>query len=329
MLATAATAAFSRSASIIERKFTEHDRKLLRVAFDALARQASSSCVSFPCGKLEHPAPVDRSMDNCASAPVKLASSHRKHRGRRRLSSSFHGVAIVALCMCADKPCLLLLGNASNAMAAVDAAGKVQTLDCGRQVRVIHIVSVANKKTAMEVQAGIPAGCGLKYVWHCMPDRLRADDKIDVASDLPLSAVASALGSRPIYSYPPPPATYKVVSRAVLVHCDSGHNRSPALVLAFLVHTGMSLRKAYGRVLCTRPSIDPLPPYRRALRAFEWGTGRDSTVSSDDVFQLHISELVALLQKEDAGSDKKHDVELVEEALMRRKEAVAVLLAKP
>ena len=78
---------------------------------------------------------VDCSLDNCATTSVKLTSSHHEHRlRRRRLSSSLHGVAVVTLCMCAGEPCLLLLGNASNAMAAVDAAGKVQILDCGRQV---------------------------------------------------------------------------------------------------------------------------------------------------------------------------------------------------
>ena len=70
---------------------------------------------------------------------MKVASSHHEHRlRRRRLSSSFHGVAVVALCICAGEPCLLLLGNAPNAMAAVDAAGKVQTLDCGRQVGALN-----------------------------------------------------------------------------------------------------------------------------------------------------------------------------------------------
>ena len=116
--------------------------------------------------------------------------------------------------------------------------------------------------------------------------------QIDVSADLPLSAVVSALGSRPSICVLPPPVTNplyaSLVSRAILVHCDrcegvhergthrmsagqirahllsdrlgerkynlpskhpsmpvvtsspapcvfSGHNRSPTLVLAFLV----------------------------------------------------------------------------------------------
>ena len=70
------------------------------------------------------------------------------------------------------------------------------------------------------------------------------------------------------------------------------------------------------KVICTLSPPSPLTPPSLA-------------VTSDDVFQLHISELIALLQKEDAGCDEKHDVDLVEEALMRRKAAVAALLAKP
>ena len=62
MLATTTTAADHSGASISERKLTEHGRKLLRLAFDALARQASSS-VSFPCAELEHPAPGSVEID--------------------------------------------------------------------------------------------------------------------------------------------------------------------------------------------------------------------------------------------------------------------------
>jgi len=50
---------------------------------------------------------------------------------------------------------------------------------------------------------------------------------------------------------------------AVLVNCDLGHNRSPTLVLASLLRMGMSLREAYRAVLRVRPTIDPLPNYRR------------------------------------------------------------------
>ena len=63
MLATTATAVEHSGASISERKLTEHERKLLRLAFDALARQASSSCISFPCAKLEHPEPGSVEID--------------------------------------------------------------------------------------------------------------------------------------------------------------------------------------------------------------------------------------------------------------------------
>merc|ERR1719265_497977 len=67
--------------------------------------------------------------------------------------------------------------------------------------------------------------------------------------------------------------------RAVLVHCDMGVNRSPTLVLAFLLRSGMSLRQAYRRVLEARECVDPLPAYREALRQYEMRLNGNCTVA--------------------------------------------------
>ena len=55
--------------------------------------------------------------------------------------------------------------------------------------------------------------------------------------------------------------------------------------------------QAYCTVLRSRPEIDPLPNYRRALRDFERRNGAGTVGDSDD-FAKHISDLLA---GDDAG----------------------------
>ena len=64
MLATSPTASACRPVTFVsEGKLTEHDQRLLRLAFDALARQASNSRVSFRSAKLKHTTPGSVEID--------------------------------------------------------------------------------------------------------------------------------------------------------------------------------------------------------------------------------------------------------------------------
>jgi len=81
--------------------------------------------------------------------------------------------------------------------------------------------------------------------------------------------------------------------RAVLLHCDQGRNRSPTVAMAFLMLDGASLRSAYRRVLAVRESIDPLRPYREALKRMEIYYRGKCSVHPDDHFALHISDINA------------------------------------
>ncbi|OAX34111.1 phosphatases II [Rhizopogon vinicolor AM-OR11-026] len=56
----------------------------------------------------------------------------------------------------------------------------------------------------------------------------------------------------------------------VLVHCQQGVSRSPAIVIAYLIHDlGMSYEQAYALVKRRRPCINPNPGFVAALRAWE------------------------------------------------------------
>ncbi|KAG0696934.1 protein-tyrosine phosphatase-like protein [Suillus ampliporus] len=56
----------------------------------------------------------------------------------------------------------------------------------------------------------------------------------------------------------------------VLVHCQQGVSRSPAIVIAYLIHDlGMSYEQAYALVKRCRPCINPNPGFVAGLRAWE------------------------------------------------------------
>lgn len=71
----------------------------------------------------------------------------------------------------------------------------------------------------------------------------------------------------------------------VLVHCSMGINRSPTLLIAFLLHSGVSLRQAGTLLHYTRPQADPLDAYWVQLEELEMrqrSTSR-SSLSRDEI----------------------------------------------
>jgi len=184
---------------------------------------------------------------------------------------------------------VLLLGDAANAAAAID--GHIPGFN------VTHIVCVASRRNARLLQDRSRDNPDNPVVWQSftMSDWLRPEDTINIGSDLawPLEAIKDAV--RPQGSIEEAPDGTASTTRAVLVHCDKGYNRAPALVFAFLVSCGLTLRDAYRQVLRVRPGIDPLPPYREGLRAFELLRHGSSTVSDTEHFAMHISQLLDLV----------------------------------
>ena len=196
------------------------------------------------------------------------------------------------------KGVLLLLGNTSNALAAVSL------IDAPGGVAVKHVISVgdnsknrrvARERTAVRSENAVPHD-------SCpMDDRLSPEDAIAINATFPplvlLSdsfAACEVEASRQSCQQHSPAG----LDSAVLVHCNMGHNRSPALVLAFLLLRGLSLRDAYRHLLVARPTIDPLPNYRRALCRWEkelWG----SCSVSIEPWALHVSDLL----REDGPED--------------------------
>jgi len=106
---------------------------------------------------------------------------------------------------------------------------------------------------------------------------------------------------------------------AILINCDLGHNRSPTLLLAFLLQHGSSLREAYRAVLSSRPSIDPLPAYRRGLCKMELSIRGRHSVRPDEHFGMHISELMDIVGKDFDG---------LNEALALRETSIKSLLGE-
>lgn len=179
---------------------------------------------------------------------------------------------------------LLLLGNRDNAAAAID--GTLPDVD------VAHVICVTSGSDVKMLRRRA-AEAGKESIFEVLPmeDRLSTGKVVDIANDIreQLDAVeravsdASARAGRTDCSGRP----------AVLVHCTLGVNRSPTLVLAYLVQSGLTLRQAYQHVLQARHTIDPLPGYREALRVFEVEVrGGSSTVAGTEPFAKHVSELM-------------------------------------
>ncbi|CAJ1346613.1 unnamed protein product [Effrenium voratum] len=160
----------------------------------------------------------------------------------------------------------LALGSAWNAAAAA-AAGELLGS------RVSHIVSVGSHRNFKAIEA-LMAEHGHRHIEHHffrMSDWLRPDEQLDLKADL-----AETL---------------------------QGHNRSPTVALAFFLYNGHTLREAYRRLLCVRPGVDPLPPYRRGLCALEAELCEGHSVCDSDNFAKHVTELMSLPDlRELAGS---------------------------
>jgi len=183
----------------------------------------------------------------------------------------------------------VLLGDTANAAAAID--GDIPGFN------VTHIVCVASTRNAWLLEARSRAK---PVVWQsfAMNDWLRPEETVDIDADLAWPMVAMEDAVRPQGpDQKVPNGTPSKLTRAVLVHCDKGHNRGPALVFAFLVSCGLTLRNAYRQVLRVRPSVDPLPPYREGLRAFEIMRHGSSSVSGPEHFAMHISQLLQLVEQ--------------------------------
>lgn len=254
----------------------------------------------------------------------------------RRGPPGLNGLSTVcALQAGADGPsCLLLLGDASNALA-IAAAGRAPIAPPGAaahtEVCVSHIVCVADARPAREIQRAIEGSTtrAPRLAVCAMSDWKRPDECVVIHEELaePLAAVAASVRATP------PPDMPATAERGVLVHCTRGHNRSPALVLAALVQLGCSLRDAYRLLMRARPDCDPLPAYRAGLRAFELALRGGSTVSPDELFAMHISQLMQLsrngaLPSEASDEYFGDDADPLEVALDARDSAVDALLAE-
>jgi len=79
-------------------------------------------------------------------------------------------------------------------------------------------------------------------------------------------------------------ATAKAADKKILVHCRHGQNRSPAVVLAYLVERErMSLKEAYSIVIAARPKIAVHESYFEQLQALEQTCFGQITLQQDDI----------------------------------------------
>lgn len=236
-----------------------------------------------------------------ASSPSRAVTDEEPEQPRFGLHPSARGVSEVHT---TQLGVTILLGNASNAASALDGevlAGHV----------ISRIVCVASGKNAgLLARRAKGAGRPETFSAHHMDDMLKFGEDVDIASRLrePLDALERCVCE----------LTHQDVGRkAVLVHCDMGVNRSPTLVLAFLVRScGLSLRDAHRLVLRARRGVDPLPPYREGLRRFEEQVRGSSSVAEGEHFALHYSGLLALLHPpgadgEDSDGGGADDVDAV------------------
>jgi predicted protein tyrosine phosphatase len=171
----------------------------------------------------------------------------------------------------------LLLGSAHHAAAAV--MGLIPALD------VTHVVCVASSRNARTLTKRLEnSGANVVFEKFHMDDMIHEGQVIDIEDfSKELEAIDCAMQYVEKTARP----------RAVLVHCDMGVNRSPTLVLAYLLRTGLSLREAYRYLFSARDFADPLPGYREALMRYEIKLQGVCTVSKEEAFALHLSELMA------------------------------------
>lgn len=219
-------------------------------------------------------------------------------------------------------------GRVVGASFAERAEDPSPLVGCGSGITDVASASQARsprQPTRSESATGYPERNGSSSSSSCgVAEAARSASRADSA------LTTSAAGQAPVH-------------RAVLVHCELGYNRSPTLVLAFLVQSGYYLREAYRRVLRCRPMVDPLPPFRRALENLERRLHSKTTIRPEDWFAKHISQLVEEVESKaeprqnevvsgsDADSDSSNedpvvDLHVLEEAVRLRDSSIAALL---
>merc|ERR1719245_1471069 len=133
-------------------------------------------------------------------------------------------------------------------------------------------------------------------------DVVRPDAEVDIGTDLE-DAMNGV--SRAITDLEESDESIAATPRAVLLHCDLGVNRSPTVALAVFLQRGYSLRETYSMVLGTRKQIDPIAPYRRALRDYEVKLRGKSSVGHDEYFAMHISEVLEEAERAESQHEEK------------------------
>eukprot|EP01052_Picozoa_sp_SAG31_P016785 SAG31_NODE_1125_length_9770_cov_2.732499_4_plen_295_part_00 len=234
-------------------------------------------------------------------------------------SASADGVSVV-LPAAAGAPALLL-GSIKNAFHVCTPGNRLAGLP------VHHILSVGSSRNAQRlVSAAAESGADVRVGCHALRDRLRDDEHIDVQKELgpALCFLKQAMVHKSGVSEP----------TSVLVQCDMGVNRSPTVVLAYLLLTSFTsvgtdcsartLRDCYRLVLAGRPDIDPLPAYRRSLRQCELENGQVCSVGADEHFGWHLSELLAIASSDCCAAGQP--LAGLDEALELRQSSVSLLL---
>lgn len=189
----------------------------------------------------------------------------------------------------------LLLGDASNALAAID----------GKLPDITDVICVGNRKTAQGCQGyhkhltesrgdALPSFASFKMADYCPSDN---DVDIEKRFLKVLDHVEKKLGDvkQMLDSVDEKAEKTNTVepTRRILVHCDRGVNRSPTIIMAILIRVfQMPLREAYKQVLQTRQDIDPLPSYRRGLRRMDKKYHSKMSISGAEPFAMHISEVL-------------------------------------
>ncbi len=93
----------------------------------------------------------------------------------------------------------------------------------------------------------------------------------------------------------------KTEGRSLLVHCRHGQNRSPAVVIGYLVQLeSFSLKDAYGLVAQARPRIGVHEIYFEQLRELERRKNGDNTLTQDEIGPS-VQELLRALQRDSEG----------------------------
>jgi hypothetical protein len=92
-------------------------------------------------------------------------------------------------------------------------------------------------------------------------------------------------------------------SKNILVHCRHGQNRSPTVVLGYLIsHERMSLKRAYELTTAVRPKISLHERYFEQLQSLEMSTHGTISLQQTDIGPS-VQQLIRELRIEDS---KKH-----------------------